>query len=53
MVAGDARDVLQRIRAYRDAGVSKFVLIPIARGDDDLMEQTRRLVGEVLPAAED
>lgn len=52
VVAGDARHVLQRIRAYRDAGISKFVLIPIARDDDDLMEQTRRLVGEVLPAAE-
>jgi hypothetical protein len=29
--------------------VSKFVLRPIARGDDDVMEQTERLVREVLP----
>lgn len=53
VAVGDASDVLDRIRAYRDAGVSKFVLIPVARGDADLMEQTRRLVAEVIPAAED
>jgi probable F420-dependent oxidoreductase len=48
-VAGDPSAVLERIDEYRRVGVSKFVLIPIASGDDDLMEQTRRLVGEVLP----
>ena len=31
-------------------GVSKFVLRPIAVGDDDVREQTERLVREVLPA---
>lgn len=46
---GDASAVLERIDEYRRAGVSKFVLIPIASGDDDLMEQTRRLIAEVLP----
>src|SRR5512143_23301 len=30
-------------------GVPKFVLRPIARGDDDMMEQTERLIREVLP----
>jgi len=53
VVAGDAQAILDRIRAYRDAGVSKFVLIPIAQGDADLMDQTRRLVEEVIPTAED
>jgi len=51
VAVGDVRDVLARLREYREAGVSKFVLLPLARGDDDLMEQTRRLVAEVLPAA--
>ncbi len=46
---GDASAVLERIDEYRKAGVSKFVLIPVAGGDDDLMEQARQLVAEVLP----
>lgn len=53
VAAGDAKTILGRIRAYRDAGVSKFVLIPIAQGDADLMDQTERLVREVIPAAEE
>ena len=46
---GDASAVLARIDKYREAGVSKFVLIPIAEGDDDLMEQVRQLIAEILP----
>ena len=30
-------------------GVSKFILRPSARGDDEIMAQTRRLIEEVLP----
>ena len=52
LVVGSDRDILDRITAYREAGISKFVLIPIAQGDEDLLEQTRRLVGEILPQAE-
>jgi len=52
VAVGDARAIIDRVRAYHEAGVSKFVLIPIAQGDDDLMEQTRRLVAEVLPVVE-
>ncbi len=48
---GEAKDVLDRIAEYRDAGISKFVLIPLAQGDRDLLEQTRRLCAEVLPIA--
>ncbi len=47
---GSARDSVQRCREYVEAGVSKFVMIPLAQGDDDLFEQTRRLVAEVIPA---
>jgi len=48
---GSAQDVLERIAAYRDVGISKFVLIPLAQGDEELLEQTRRLAAEVLPVA--
>jgi probable F420-dependent oxidoreductase len=48
---GSADDVLARIAAYKDAGISKFVLIPLANGDSELLEQTRRLAAEVLPVA--
>ena len=47
---GDAAIIISRIAAYIEAGASKFILRPIGRGDDDLLEQTRRLIEEVLPA---
>ena len=47
---GDAAAIRARIAEYEAAGASKFVLRPIAEGDDDVMAQTRRLVDEVLPA---
>ncbi|HEY6430865.1 MAG TPA: TIGR03619 family F420-dependent LLM class oxidoreductase [Acetobacteraceae bacterium] len=46
---GDARTILDRIRAYVDAGVSKFILRPVARGDHEVLGQTKRLISEVLP----
>jgi probable F420-dependent oxidoreductase len=46
---GDAETVMARITAYVDAGVSKFILRPVARGDADVLEQTRRMIKEVLP----
>ena len=47
---GDAAAIRARIAEYEAAGASKFVLRPIAEGDNDVMAQTRRLVEEVLPA---
>jgi probable F420-dependent oxidoreductase len=47
---GDAAVILDRLRAYIEAGASKFILRPIADGDADMLEQTKRLVEEVLPA---
>jgi len=41
--------VVEHIAAYVAAGVSKFILRPAARGDDELLSQTRRLIEEVLP----
>jgi probable F420-dependent oxidoreductase len=52
LAVGDAAAVAERLRAYRDAGASKFVMIPLARGEADLVDQTRRLIEEVLPAVE-
>jgi alkanesulfonate monooxygenase SsuD/methylene tetrahydromethanopterin reductase-like flavin-dependent oxidoreductase (luciferase family) len=46
---GGAREILARLEEFKATGVSKFVLRPIARGDDDMLEQTERLVREVLP----
>jgi probable F420-dependent oxidoreductase len=52
LAVGDAAAVTATLRAYVEAGASKFVMIPLARGEDDLVLQTRRLVDEVLPAFE-
>jgi probable F420-dependent oxidoreductase len=46
---GDAAAIVQRIAEYVDAGVSKFILRPAARGDAEMLAQTRRLIEEVLP----
>lgn len=49
LAVGGAAEILDRAAEYSRAGISKFVLSPIAAGDDDLIEQTRRLNEEVLP----
>jgi probable F420-dependent oxidoreductase len=48
-VVGDVAAVIRRCAEYHRAGISKFVLIPLANDDDEIMAQTRRLVEEVLP----
>jgi probable F420-dependent oxidoreductase len=48
---GDAGAILDRIAQFKAAGVSKFVLRPIAADDADFMDQTHRLIDEVLPIA--
>jgi probable F420-dependent oxidoreductase len=50
--AGSPERILARAREYLAAGASKLVLIPLARGTRDLLDQAERLVGEVLPAIE-
>ena len=39
----------RKIADYVEAGVSKFILRPSAKGDEEIMAQTRRLIEEVLP----
>jgi probable F420-dependent oxidoreductase len=46
---GSAEAIVRRVAEYVDAGVSKFILRPAAKGDDEMMAQTRRLIEEVLP----
>jgi len=48
---GDAEAIVEKIADYVAAGVSKFILRPAAKGDDEMMAQTRRLIDEVLPLA--
>jgi len=52
IVAGDAADIMRRIEEFVAAGASKFVLWPVGGGDDDILDQTRRLIEEVQPAVE-
>jgi probable F420-dependent oxidoreductase len=49
LAVGSAADIAARAGEYVDAGISKFVLRPIAAGDAEIMEQTRRLIDEVIP----
>ena len=46
---GDATAIVDKIGEFVAAGVSKFILRPAAKVDDDIMAQTRRLIDEVLP----
>ena len=52
IVAGDCGAMMQRIEEFVAAGASKFVLRPIGGDDDDILDQTRRLIEEVQPAVE-
>ena len=49
---GDTANLTQRQRDYVDAGASKFVLFPVAAGDVDTFDQTRRVSEEVKPVIE-
>jgi probable F420-dependent oxidoreductase len=49
VAVGGAAEILARIEEFAAVGISKFVLRPIARGDADMMDQTERLIREVLP----
>jgi probable F420-dependent oxidoreductase len=49
VAVGTAADIARRIREFIEAGISKFVVRPIAADDADLMAQTARLLDEVVP----
>lgn len=48
-VVGDADAIVERIARYVENDASKFILRPAADGDEDMYEQTRRFIEEVLP----
>jgi probable F420-dependent oxidoreductase len=50
---GDPSLVLERLREFREAGITKFIAIPLARNAQDMMEQCKLLDAEVLPHAND
>jgi probable F420-dependent oxidoreductase len=52
LAVGGAREIVARLRTYAEAGASKFVAIPVARGEAALGDQLERLAGEVLPEVE-
>ena len=47
-VVGGADEILQRIQAYADHGISKFILRPIGAGDAQMEDQTEQLLDGVL-----
>jgi len=51
VVTGSAETIVEHLAAYARGGVTKFVAIPVARDQQDLMEQTRLLARDVIPAA--
>lgn len=46
---GDADAIVQRIVEYVEAGVSKFIVRPVAVDEAFVLAQTQRLIDEVLP----
>ena len=51
LAVGGAAEILARLEEYRSAGISKFVLRPLGEDDDDIIDQTRRLIDTVVPVA--
>ncbi len=49
---GTEQDLIARLEAYVAVGASKFVLFPIAAGEKDVFDQTRRVIDAVIPAIE-
>ena len=46
---GDAEAIIERIARYVENDACTFILRPAADGDEDMYNQTKRLVEEVLP----
>ncbi|HLF79534.1 MAG TPA: LLM class flavin-dependent oxidoreductase [Dehalococcoidia bacterium] len=49
MAVGGAQEVIDMCAKLRTAGVSKFVLRPIATSDEEMIEQSKRIAAEVIP----
>ena len=47
--AGGVDEMMALVGEFRDAGVEKFILRPIARGTDEMIEQTRLFIEKLMP----
>ena len=50
LAVGDVEEIMALLQRFRDAGVHKFILRPIAQGTEEFIDQTRLLIERVLPA---
>ena len=50
LAVGDVEEIMALLKRFRDAGVHKFILRPIAQGTEEFIDQTRLLIERVLPA---
>ena len=50
---GEPDEVLARIREFAAQGVTKFIAIPMAQTEEEMIEQCRLLSSEVIPHAND
>ena len=48
-VVGNASEIVERIKEFIDVGCQKFVLLPMASGTREVMEQTRLCIDEIIP----
>ena len=49
LAVGGVEDIMALLQRFRDAGVHKFILRPIAHGTEDFIDQTRQLIEQALP----
>ena len=49
LAVGDREEIMTLLQRFRDTGVHKFILRPIAHGTEDVVSQTRLLIERVLP----
>lgn len=50
MATGDTQDIFKLLEKFHAAGAHKFILRPMAFGTEDMLEQTRLMINELLPA---
>jgi len=48
-VVGNTSEIVERIKEFIDVGCQKFVLLPMASGTKEFMEQTRLCIDEIIP----
>lgn len=53
IAVGDKTAIVALLKKHVEAGASKFVMLPMAGDADDVIDQTKRLIGEVMPEIED